>query len=256
MKHLLLAGTALLCLHSSPVFAFDKELGDLNQTTFQSVDANQDGAVSWREVEHFRNLVMLSMDSNDDGVVTSDEYIFWDMGWADLAETRDKFTELEAARRDVFKVWDRNGDGRLSPDEQTLSQTRDFYVASENTNESLNFKQFSTRLRIIAAMNDALTRDEHVTLINAFTVPAGKEAETVKFWDDAAEFMRNQPGYISTALHQAVLPNAEFALINVAKWRSIDSFKTASAALRTESGIKPVEGLTPNASLYKVIRSD
>ncbi len=97
---------------------------------------------------------------------------------------------------------------------------------------------------------------QSVTLINAFAVPEGKEAESIKFWEEAADFMRQQPGYISTALHQAILPNAKFALINVAKWKSVESFKAASQALRTKSGIKLIEGLVPNPSLYKVIRSD
>ena len=51
---------------------------------------------------------------------------------------------------------------------------------------------------------------EQVTLINAFMVPEGKVAESIAFWKKAADFMRVQPGYISTALHQAILPNAKF----------------------------------------------
>ncbi|MGI9424541.1 MAG: hypothetical protein ACR2PA_15210 [Hyphomicrobiaceae bacterium] len=58
MKNLLLAGTAALCLISGPAIAQDKKLDDVNKTAFESVDANNDGLVSMREVEHYRKLVM------------------------------------------------------------------------------------------------------------------------------------------------------------------------------------------------------
>ncbi|MEM7425601.1 MAG: antibiotic biosynthesis monooxygenase family protein [Pseudomonadota bacterium] len=109
-----------------------------------------------------------------------------------------------------------------------------------------------------SAMSDdkAFAADKPVILINAFEVPAGKEAEAVQFWERAAEFMKKQPGYVSTALHQAILPDARFRLINVAKWESVDAFKKASHALRTKSGVKLVKGMVPNPSLYSIIRSD
>ncbi len=95
-----------------------------------------------------------------------------------------------------------------------------------------------------------------VTLINAFVVPDGKQEEAIRFWERAAEFMRLQPGYISTALHMAILPDAKYQLINIAKWESAQAFKKASSALRLQSDLKPVAGLVPNPSLYTVIRSD
>ncbi len=97
---------------------------------------------------------------------------------------------------------------------------------------------------------------EPVTPINAFIVPADKEAEAIVFWEQAAEFMKQQPGYVSTALHRAILPDAKFKLVNIAKWESVDAFKKASVALRTTSGIKPVDGVVPAPSLYEVIRTD
>ena len=107
-----------------------------------------------------------------------------------------------------------------------------------------------------AMSNPVLAMDKPVILINAFIVPEGKEAEAIAFWERAADFMRKQPGYISTTLHQAILPDAKFKLINVAKWRSAEDFKKARQALITQGGIKPVEGLIANPSLYKVLRSD
>lgn len=257
MRKLAFVGAALISMISAPAMAIDGELEYLNLIAFQSVDANEDGTVSRREVDHFRELVMLSMDANGDEKVTLREYMEWDMGWIELARDRNKLAQYRKARADVFEFWDRNGDGNLSPSEQTLSQARDFYTASEGSNEPMDLETFSGRLRIMAAMNEAVMGgDEAVTLINVFTVPADKVDESVRFWDAAARFMRRQPGYISTALHRSISPDASFMLINVAKWESVDAFRSASQALRAQSGIEPVEGLTANPSLYDVIRSD
>ena len=98
--------------------------------------------------------------------------------------------------------------------------------------------------------------DGPVTLINVFTVPHGKADEAIKFWENAAEFMRKQPGYISTALHQSIQPDAKFQLINVAKWESVEAYKNASRARRTQTGSRPPEGLIPAPAVYTVIRMD
>ncbi|MBD8874659.1 antibiotic biosynthesis monooxygenase family protein [Roseibium polysiphoniae] len=98
--------------------------------------------------------------------------------------------------------------------------------------------------------------EEAVTLINAFVVPVGKEDEAISFWEQAAEFMKKQPGYISTALHQAITPDAKFQLINIAKWESADAFKKAHLALSQESGIERVDGVVPSPALYSIVRSD
>ena len=98
--------------------------------------------------------------------------------------------------------------------------------------------------------------NEPVILINAFIVPDGKEAEAVSYWEQAAEFMKAQPGYISTALHKAILPDAKFRLVNIAKWESSEAFMKASHRLRTTAGLKPIDGVVPTPSLYTVIISD
>lgn len=64
-----------------------------------------------------------------------------------------------------------------------------------------------------------------VTLINPFEIPKGKEKEAFLMWEKAADFMRIQPGFISTELHQSIDPNAKFGLINIAKWESTEHFQ-------------------------------
>jgi hypothetical protein len=46
----------------------------------------------------------------------------------------------------------------------------------------------------------------------------------VAFWEKVARFMKQQPGFISTRLHRAIIPGARFQLINLAEWESVEHF--------------------------------
>ncbi len=102
-------------------------------------------------------------------------------------------------------------------------------------------------------MNDSTKSDTEVTLINVFEVPEGALDEAIEAWARGRDFLQTQPGYVSTALHQSIAPDAKFALINVAIWESPDAFKAASAAMH-EAGLAPkIEGLSFTPGLYTVI---
>ncbi|MDW3651028.1 MAG: antibiotic biosynthesis monooxygenase family protein [Bacteroidia bacterium] len=97
-------------------------------------------------------------------------------------------------------------------------------------------------------------KSEFITLINSFEVPSGKLEESVKYWEACRDFLKVQPGYVSTKLHQSLKNDAKFQLVNVAMWTSPQAFINASDKMRKELGVAAVEGLKPNASLYTVIR--
>jgi heme-degrading monooxygenase HmoA len=67
----------------------------------------------------------------------------------------------------------------------------------------------------------------NVILINPFEVPKEKEEAAIKMWEKAAEYMKKQPGFISTRLHKALSPHARFHLINIAEWESVENFQAA-----------------------------
>lgn len=95
-----------------------------------------------------------------------------------------------------------------------------------------------------------------ITLINVFEVPQGQYEAAVDMWVQSRDFLQTQPGYISTALHKSIGPDAKFQLINIAKWESAEAFQAASKAMRETSGIKPVKGLKFTPGLYQVILTD
>jgi heme-degrading monooxygenase HmoA len=95
-----------------------------------------------------------------------------------------------------------------------------------------------------------------VTLINPFEVPEGKEEEALAFWERVADYMRNQPGFISTRLHKALVPWARFHLINVAEWESAEHFQMAINSEKFKALTEPYMEVFPHfPGLYEVVRS-
>lgn len=97
-------------------------------------------------------------------------------------------------------------------------------------------------------------RAQPVTLINIFEVPAGALDEAVRYWEASRDVLARQPGYLSTRLHQALMPDAHFQLINVAQWESVEAFQAAPAHMRQEVRVTPPVGLVANPALFRVIR--
>lgn len=67
--------------------------------------------------------------------------------------------------------------------------------------------------------------DGSIVLINVFTIDMADEEALVAAWKHDADFMREQPGYISTQMHKAVGGSGTF--VNYAIWESVESFRNA-----------------------------
>lgn len=64
-----------------------------------------------------------------------------------------------------------------------------------------------------------------VVLVNLFTVAEADIAALLAAWETDANWMKRQPGYISTQLHRAV--GASTMFMNYAVWESVDHFRAA-----------------------------
>jgi heme-degrading monooxygenase HmoA len=96
---------------------------------------------------------------------------------------------------------------------------------------------------------------ESLVLINAFEVPAGEAEQFIAAWEKTRDYLASQPGYIDTALHQAVVPDADFQFVNVARWRTAEEFL---AATQSPGFLESAVGLAAyplHPSLYRVIRT-
>jgi heme-degrading monooxygenase HmoA len=92
-----------------------------------------------------------------------------------------------------------------------------------------------------------------VILINPFEVPEGTDEEFLRGWERAAEYMRQQPGFLSSRLHRALRPDARFRFINVAEWSSPQEFQAAVASEQFGEIAKAASPGSP--ALYEVVRS-
>jgi heme-degrading monooxygenase HmoA len=73
--------------------------------------------------------------------------------------------------------------------------------------------------------------DSHpVVLINPFEVPPDRGAGFVTRWERARDFLAGREGYVDTAMHRSLAPEAEFRFVSVARWRSPHDFQAAMAA--------------------------
>jgi heme-degrading monooxygenase HmoA len=64
-----------------------------------------------------------------------------------------------------------------------------------------------------------------VVLVNLFTLDKADEPAFLEVWRDDAEFMKRQPGFISTQLHRAIGGSPTY--LNYTVWESTAAFRAA-----------------------------
>ncbi|NMO04722.1 antibiotic biosynthesis monooxygenase [Gordonia sp. TBRC 11910] len=68
-----------------------------------------------------------------------------------------------------------------------------------------------------------------VTLINSFTVAAGRDDAFRALWTATSTYFRGCPGFVDLRLHRAVDAGPEARYVNVARWASAQDFADAHA---------------------------
>lgn len=92
-----------------------------------------------------------------------------------------------------------------------------------------------------------------MTLINVFSVPAAKEAEFVRWWQDVKEHITKQEGFLSGKFHKSLKPESRFNYINVAIWENEDLYWKAYEKSVTPMKAKPAQlGVDMTPALYQV----
>ena len=64
-----------------------------------------------------------------------------------------------------------------------------------------------------------------VVLVNVFTLDKADEPAFLQAWQDDAQFMKQQPGFISTQLHRALGESPTY--LNYAVWETTAHFRAA-----------------------------
>jgi quinol monooxygenase YgiN len=94
-----------------------------------------------------------------------------------------------------------------------------------------------------------------VVLINPFEVPQGQEEAFLKGWREAAEHLRQAPGFLSTRLHESLDPQATFRFVNVAEWASPQHFQAAMSSEAFQQSREKMP-FTAFPALYRVIAEE
>jgi heme-degrading monooxygenase HmoA len=94
---------------------------------------------------------------------------------------------------------------------------------------------------------------EPAILINAFEVPAAEADAFVAAWQKARDYLRSQPGYIDTVLHQSITPDAEFQFVNVARWQTAEDFIAATQNPGFRQSAAGLARYRPHPALYRPV---
>ena len=63
--------------------------------------------------------------------------------------------------------------------------------------------------------------------------------EFVERWKQAADYLRQQEGFVSTRLHQSLYPAEATRFVNIAAWESAEHFQRALSTPEFQSCSKP-----------------
>lgn len=131
----------------------------LARLAFKSVDTTGKGYLHTGDIETYRDSVFASMDYDASETVDLNEFMSWDYGFQNEADTLDKRREYDTAIKTVFTIWDRNGDGSLTAAEHRFALRAEFDRMDINGNSILEEDEFLRGFSVMAAIRSALKED-------------------------------------------------------------------------------------------------
>jgi len=73
-------------------------------------------------------------------------------------------------------------------------------------------------------------------------------------WEMANDFLKKQPGHVNTTLHRAISANPPFRFVNVAKWKTVNDFRTATQATGYAEAAGRLNPYPVYAAAYDTVR--
>lgn len=83
-----------------------------------------------------------------------------------------------------------------------------------------------------------------------------EDVETfLEAWKKANDFLKKQPGHVSSTLHRAISANPAFRFVNVAKWKTVDDFRDATQAVGYQEAAGRLTAYPVYAAAYEAVPS-
>jgi len=158
MKVGIIVGLVALSM-STTVYA-ETEGRRLATLAFKSIDENQDGYASLEEQMRQAENIVVSMDADDNGILSWQEFSTWGFGMEDVAQESGREQAYETARKVVFDLWDRSDDWKLTEEEQRRGITADFFQADEDRDGRLSKMEMLKHSIINVTLRSALRLDQ------------------------------------------------------------------------------------------------
>ena len=95
--------------------------------------------------------------------------------------------------------------------------------------------------------------EKKCTAIVAYEVSHEDRERFLDSWKRANDFLRKQPGFESTALHQASSANPDFRFVNIAYWKDEDAFRNAIQSPDYQSARARLDAFPVHGAFYEVV---
>ena len=99
-----------------------------------------------------------------------------------------------------------------------------------------------------------MAEDECIGIV-AYEVMNEDRERFLNAWNKANDFLKEQPGYVGTALHEAASANPHFRFVNVARWRNADDFRAATQSNGFQEASGALGAYPIHAAVYEVVLS-
>jgi Ca2+-binding EF-hand superfamily protein len=126
------------------------------QTFFDS-DADGDARLTAEELEAHSGLVFVSMDADEGGTLSEQEFLSWGFGMSNLADEGGTRQSHDTALRMVFDLWDRDNDAAVTEAEQSEGVATSFAYADLDADGALTEEEFLQGFIVNLGMRNALS---------------------------------------------------------------------------------------------------
>ncbi len=141
----------------TPLWAQDNDTAKgLAEAQFKQTDENGDGNVTLIEYAMQGENIFVSMDTDENGTVSLQEFVSWDYGIEELAEDMNKTQAYQGARSVLFNEADENADGELTLGEMDLFMASDFVNCDANRDGYIDMTEYLNNSYVNQAFRSAL----------------------------------------------------------------------------------------------------